>query len=79
MNTFPPEAGGHPPPAQQYTMMNAATERTNLNRRFGELYVYLGYTDADVRKFKLEVEQQPIHSRMCGVGEKSMCSFLVIH
>jgi hypothetical protein len=42
MNSYPPEAGGHPPPVQQYTMMSAGNEREKIGRQ-AELYVYLAY------------------------------------
>jgi len=43
MNSNPPEAGGHPHPVQQYTMMSAGSEREKLGRQ-AELYVYVAYT-----------------------------------
>jgi hypothetical protein len=42
MNSYPPEAGEHPPPVQQYAIMSSGSEREKLGRQV-ELYVYLAY------------------------------------
>jgi hypothetical protein len=42
MNPYPPEAGGHPPPVQQYAITSSGSMREKIGRQAG-LYVYLAY------------------------------------
>jgi hypothetical protein len=79
-----PAVGGimSAPSPPQYTMLSAAEQRGNLEPAthlpgdsglYGPLFLMLAVADRSLcSKYFLDIAQQPLRSRMSGVGEKSM-------
>jgi len=76
-----PPVGVSPSSPQQYTMMSAAEQRALLepihlsgDALYSPLHVFsilAGPNHSISSKFFLDIAQQPVRSRMSGVGEKS--------
>lgn len=72
MTTYPHEAASTAPPS--YQNFSSTRERALISGRHGSNLYVLGietFTNSISRTFNLCVEQQPLKSRMSGVGEKS--------
>ena len=77
-----PPVGLSPASPQQYTMASAADQRTLLepihlsaDALYASLHVFWSFAVSNhsiSSKFFLDIAQQPVRSRMSGVGEKSM-------